>query len=506
MIIPIYVASVAGGCLATYWLTSLYNSKKRVRLLKAQSDELNRQIDDINSDKSDVEHDFEKLKELAYYDSMTSLPNTTKFNIDVKNLLNENPEANYALMVFEISNLKKINVMYGLGESDKVKKYVADTLIDKLGDAYIYAIINDTMYAIISSCDEDDEPTGLAELLSDYLAHYSSNIKIELQFGIYRITDPSIETDQMITLAELSKRTVKKDSDINYAFYTKELDDRLKEDKQMGAEMDYALEHRQFVTFLQPMVNLRNHQITSAEALVRWDHPEKGIMSPFKFMPLFETNNFIIKLDHYVWADSCKTIRHWIDNNIEPIPISINISPVHFSHPGFVDKLISLTEQFRISPQYIQLEFPERAFSDTNEEIKHELSRLSEAGFPICIDNFGSYHSPINLLRDLPVNMIKLDRKFLNDSIPTETGLTLVRYVIAMVKELDKDIIAEGVENLEQANNLLEIGCDNAQGFFFAKPIPLREFDELRAKVLKANYTPSIVYPTLKENSESLLP
>lgn len=504
--ISIYIAVAAGSALATFGATTLYNSKKRTRLLKAQLDDFNTQIGSVEDDKETITHEYEELKALAYYNDMTGLPNATKFSIDLKHEFEENPDANYALMVFEISNLNKINVMYGLGENDKVKKFVADTLMEKLGESYIYACIHDEIYAIISSCDEDDEPAGLAEILSDYLKNYSNNISIELQFGIYKITDKSMNIDQMINLAELSKRTIKKDDGVNYAFYTNELDNRLKEDKQMGAEMDYALEHRQFVTFLQPMINLRNHQIISAEALVRWDHPKKGILSPYAFMPLFETNNFIIKLDHYVWEDACKTIRHWIDNNMNPIPISINISPIHFSHPGFVDKLLSLVDKFRISSQYIQLEFPERAFSDTNDEVKHALKRLSEAGFPICIDNFGSYHSPINLLRDLPVSLIKLDRRFLNDSIPTETGLTLVRYVIAMVKELDKDIIAEGVETNDQANNLLEIGCDHAQGFFFSKPIPLREFDDLRATVLKSNYTPSIIYPTFENGDEALLP
>ena len=504
--IAAYIAVAAGTALVSVTSTTLYNSKKRIRLLKAQKDDFDSQLQTVENDKDNITNDYEALQNLAYYDELTGLPNTTKFTIELKRELSENPEANYAMMVFEISNLNRINVMYGLSQNDKVKKFVADTLMDKLGQSYIYGVIHDEIYAIISSCDEDDEPEGLAELLSNYLKNYSNNVSIELQFGIYKIVDKSMPIDQMINLAELSKRTIKKDSDVNYAFYTKELDDRLKEDKQMGAEMDYALKHRQFVTFLQPMVNLRNHQIISAEALVRWNHPEKGILSPYAFMPLFETNNFIIKLDHYVWEDACKTIRHWMDNNMNPIPISINISPIHFSHPGFVDKLKSLVNKFRISSEYIQLEFPERAFSDTTDEVIAILKELSEFGFPICIDNFGSYHSPINLLRDLPVALIKLDRRFLNDSLPTETGLTLVRYVIAMVKELDKDIIAEGVETNEQANNLLEIGCDHAQGFFFSKPVPLKSFDELRAKVLKANYTPSIVYPTFENGDESLLP
>ena len=154
----------------------------------------------------------------------------------------------------------------------------------------------------------------------------------------------------------------------------------------------------------------------------------------------------------------------------------------------------------------IVLEFPERAFSETTAEITGAMNRLSDEGFTICIDNFGSYHSPINLLKDLPVSIIKLDRKFLSRSLNNENGMTIVRYLNAMTKELDKSVIAEGVETVEQANRLTEIGCDFAQGFFFAKPLPLREFDEFHNKILSADYTPSITYPTFDSAGKSLLP
>jgi diguanylate cyclase (GGDEF)-like protein len=501
-----YIMAAVGCCLGGGILATALNLNKRKRLLKAQLNDFQEKINEVQKEKEGIISDFEDLKSIAYYDELTGLENQTKFIIELRKLLDENPESNYALLVFEISNLRQINVMYGNEEGDKVITYVADTLIDKLGNTYIYAKIKDNTYAIISSCDEDDEPTSLAELLSDILRQYSSNIVINLSFGIYKIIDKSLDIPTMIYNAELPKRTITKDSELNYAFYTDELHQKIIDDKLMGDTMNYALEHHQFTTYLQPIVNLRNHQIVAAESLVRWNHPEKGILSPFQFIPLFERNNFIIKLDHYVWADACKTIRHWMDNNIEPIPVSINISPIHFSHPGFVTKLIALTEQFRISPQYLKLEFGEIAFSETDVDRKRILEQLADAGFPICVDNFGSFNSPINILKDLPIGELKLDRRFLNNSLPTEEGLTIVRYLNAMAKELNKNVIAEGVETIEQANNLLQIGCDFAQGFFFAKPIPLREFDELRASVIKSNYTPSVVYPSFTDNNESLLP
>ncbi|MGN0374432.1 MAG: EAL domain-containing protein, partial [Butyrivibrio sp.] len=336
---------------------------------------------------------------------------------------------------------------------------------------------------------------------------YSNNISLELSFGIYKMSDKETPVSEAVSQAELAKRTVTGfKAGSNYAFFTPKLEVRLIEDKQMGKEMEYALEHNQFVMFMQPIVDLRSHKIIAAEALVRWDHPVKGILSPFKFIPLFETNNFIIKLDHYIWHEAFKTIRHWIDNKIEPIPISINISPIHFDHPRFMETLCTYAEQFRVPKEYIQLELPERVFSEVSDNILNITNELQKKGFVVCIDNFGSLHSPINALKDSNATIIKMDRKFLNDNINSNEGLTLIRYIHAMAKELGMQVIAEGVETIEQANYLSGLGCDYAQGFFFAKPMALREFDEFNKRIMKNEYIPSLMYPTFEELNKDLLP
>lgn len=192
-----YVITAAACTVLASGLTTLYTSKKRVRLLKAQSEDFQQKINEVIDEKKQVEDEFEQLKTIAYYDELTGLENLTKFNIELKKLLEENPDSNYALLVFEISNLRQINVMYGPEEGDKIITYVADTLTDKLGNSYNYAKLKDNMYAIVSSCDEDDEPTSLADLLSDILKNYSSNIFINLAFGIYKIVDKTMDVSQM---------------------------------------------------------------------------------------------------------------------------------------------------------------------------------------------------------------------------------------------------------------------------------------------------------------------
>lgn len=456
---------------------------------------------------ADKDHSrIQELEEIAYKDPITGLNNMAKFSIDCREMIEKYPESNFGIIIFEIDNLNKINISYGLQECDKVRCFVADYMRSLLKTYYIYGRVHEQLFAVLANYDEDDELVNVIDLISSNLKDYSKNFQVHMSFGIYRIEDKSMQISAMVNLAELAKRTITKNSDSNYAFYTHELEQRLIEDDQIGAEMNHALEHHQFIMYMQPMVNLRTHEVIGGEALVRWNHPTRGILSPFRFIPLFEANNFIIKLDHYIWSDAFKTIRHWIDNNVKPVPIHINISPIHFDHPGFVDTLNGYAAKFKVPKEFIVLEFPERAFSETTDEIKAAMNRLSEDGFPICIDNFGSYHSPINLLKDLPISIIKLDRNFLSRSLGTENGATIVRYLNAMTKELGKTVIAEGVETSEQTKELTEIGCDYAQGFFFAKPLPLREFDEFHAKLLSAKYMPTITYPTFEDGDKSLLP
>lgn len=452
----------------------------------------------------------EQIKELeknAYYDMVTGLMNMSKFSLECERRINSMPGAFFGVIVFEVENLDRIRLLYGLDECDKVRCYIADSLNEILNYAYIYGRVHEDLFAVFACYDEEDELPNIVNLLTENIHSYAKNVNLTLHFGIYNMDDNIIPIPQAINMAELAKRTVVKNkTEENYAFFTEALEERLVEDKQMSEEMNNALDHKQFVMYMQPMVNLRTHEIIGAEALVRWEHPTKGVLSPYRFLPLFEANNFIIKMDHYIWREAFKTIRHWIDNKIDPIPISINISPIHFEHPRFIETLCNYAEQFRIPKNMIELEMPERIFADATENIDRILRELAEEGFVLCIDNFGSYHSPINALKEAPISVIKLDRKFLSNNLSSTEGLTLVRYLYAMAKELGMQIVAEGVETIEQANDLNELGCDYAQGFFFAKPMGLRDFDAFHKEIIKNKYIPAVVYPSFQDMSKDLLP
>ena len=200
-----------------------------------------------------------------------------------------------------------------------------------------------------------------------------------------------------------------------------------------------------------------------------------------------------------MWEECCKVIRRWIDNKMTPLPISMNISPLHLQSTAFIDKLEQLMHSYLISKELLVLELPERGVANASREVAEIIMKLKERGFSLCIDNFGSVHSPLNLLKDYPIERIKLDRSFLTKNSSSNEGLTILRYLIAMAKELNLTVITEGVESLQQANFLSDIGCDIAQGYFFAKPLDVRHFDQLNKSMLRNLYRPSEYYPTFED-------
>ena len=346
----------------------------------------------------------------------------------------------------------------------------------------------------------------LVQTISDRLEKYSDTFAVEAIFGIYVIdrdkTDDSLMDIMNCTL--LAQKAIKDPKVSNYEYFTEALNRTYNENKKMSAKMEEALEKHNFMVYLQPIIDLHSYQIVSAEALVRWDFPGKGILSPYAFLPLFENTSLIQKLDYYMWEECCKIIQRWVANKITPIPIAMNISPIHLQSTAFIDKLEQLLKAYLVPKNLLILELPERGVANASQEVAEIITLLHEKGFSLCIDNFGSVHSPLNLLKDYPIERIKLDRVFLRKNSSSEKGLTILRYLVAMAKELDLTVITEGVESLEQANYLADIGCDIAQGYFFAKPLIVRHFDQLNKSMLHALYRPSEYYPTFNDFSKDV--
>lgn len=467
-----------------------------------KTEKLEKDLENANAKNVEM---LDRLNKVAYMNTVSNIYNIDYFINKTCKKFVDNPSGEYTLVTFNIANMGNINKLFGSDEGNRSIVFAAETLrfVAQLKH-YPYAHLYSNLFgALVTSC-KDDVILGFVEDLTERLNNYTDSFSLESSFGIYKVTDVNVPMLEMINCTMLAQNMNKNIKECNYNYYNDTLDKQFKENKQMSAEMEVAMEEHKFLMYLQPMVNLRTFKITSAEALVRWNHPEKGILSPYAFLPLLEGTSVIEKLDYYMWEECCRTIRRWIDNKIEPTPIDMNISPIHFASNKFITKLNELTEHYLIDKNLLVLEIPERAVASGNKTVINIMNELHENGYNLCIDNFGSMSSPINLLQDLPINSIKIDRSFIIKNTATEEGLTILRYLIAMTIEVGLSVYVEGVETEDQADFLAEIGSEVAQGYFFSKPINLREFDELNRSMINKVYKGDSYYPTFEDLEKDL--
>lgn len=452
----------------------------------------------------ELEKTVDSLNKSVYTDITTKIGNRDYFIKKTIEVLNRDTDREFTLIGFQISNIGKVNQMFGPTEGDRLVRYTAQKLRMHAKKGSVYAIVQSNLFAILLPSQEDEEILDWVKSMTDDIEHSTDLFKIELRFGIYKIADKSEKISEMISRMVLAQRSVGGGSKENYLFFDEEMNRQYEENSKMCEEMEIALETKKFVMYLQPMVDLHTRKIYSAEALVRWEHEKKGLLSPYAFLPVFENTNLMLKLDYYMWEEACKTLRRWIDNKMEPLPLMLNISPIHLHDAGFIKILSDLLDQYKLQKNMLVLELPERALTGGNEEAIRMVKNIAESGYTICIDNFGGLHSPVNLLRDMPVSMVKLDRKFLTENSKNEEGETILRYLIAMAKELDLTVVTEGVETLQQVNFLTEIGCDIAQGYFFSKPVSLRAFDKLNKEISRSGFRSNQYYPTFTDMEQGL--
>lgn len=248
-------------------------------------------------------------------------------------------------------------------------------------------------------------------------------------------------------------------------------------ENRIEAEMDYALRSGQFKIYLQPKVNMVTSKIYGAEALSRWIHPKEGLRTPDKFIPLFERNGFICKLDMYVYEEVCKMKQRWVGKKYEHIPVSVNMSRMHLKDAEFPHKLKRIADKYNVSIEELEIEVTEGIFVDDMDSMLKALKTIKDYGFLISIDDFGSGFSALNMLKDLEVDTIKIDKEFLRESTDNSRGKRVVKSVISMCRDLKFDVVTEGVETGEQAKFVTSCGCQIAQGFYYSKPVTIPEFE-----------------------------
>lgn len=417
------------------------------------------------------------LQERAETDSLTGILNGESFYIKADEIKYAHPDRQFAVIVMDIDKFKIVNDLYGMSGGNRVLVEVAQILQDMIGEKDICARRYADVFLIFTQCDQEKQIKHLVKAIERKISKLNLDVVIMPYFGVCWVNDPMISAEEYCELASFAHKSIKERARVNWGFY----DDRVKKDmikeKQMEGEMSLALEAGEFHAFLQPKMDFCTGQLVGAEALVRWIHPRWGMIPPAKFIPLFEHNGFILKLDEEIWRQTCGILRRWMDEGKKPVPISVNVSRMHLLSTKLLPTLIALTEEWKVPRELLILELTESLFVDNISYYEKTLNELRQAGFLLAMDDFGSGYSSLNMLKDIPIDILKIDCGFLSETVASDRGKTIIQHIIAMVKDLDICIIAEGVETKEQAQFLLEAGCPIGQGYYYAKPIPVEEFE-----------------------------
>lgn len=425
-----------------------------------------------------------ELKYRADYDTLTGLYNKTKFFEMTRMLLRKYPDDTFAFLRLDIAKFQLVNSFFGMHEGDRLLCYVAEELLKFAGDSsrITFGRIEADIFGICMPYRGEQTLVEFIKYLRMRIGEYNLEYDIVPMFGVYVIEDIELNIDAMYDRANLASKKCKGNYVCNYAFYTSEMSEELVKEQRIVNSMRRALDGNEFVLYLQPKYRLKDNKMAGAEVLVRWISPVKGMVSPAEFIPIFERNGFITKLDYYVWEKTCQLLAKWLEEGRNPEPISVNISRVSLYNPRLAEIICTLVEKYKIPPRMLQLELTESAYTNNPLAIKEMMERFQEAGFSILMDDFGSGYSSLNVLKDIAVDILKIDMKFLSDTDKQGRSENILASVVRMAKWLDMPVVAEGVERREQVDFLRSIGCEYVQGYYFAKPMSVEDYEDIAFK------------------------
>ena len=422
---------------------------------------------------------FSQAETMRLYltDDLTGIPNLVSFTRDVLSMRQASPGCRFILGVFDIKGFKVINDLYGFDEGNRALRYIAAKMAEYVKDLGFCARMYADRFAICIP-DSTESLDQLYKFSEKTCASYDLYYPLSLDFGFYRPDDTSLSVRLMLDFAQLAQRSVKGSFKMRHAFYDKKMRESILQEAQITAEMRSALSDNQFRIYLQPQYNHKTRSMTGAEVLVRWIHPDRGIISPAIFIPVFEKNGFITMLDKFVWEQACILLRKWLDNGDKAVPLSVNLSRLDLYDPELINIFTGLIKKYNLPTELLKLEITESAYVENASQLIGIVTRLQQHGFIIEMDDFGSGYSSLNSLKDVPVDILKLDLKFISEDNSGRGG-NILQSIIRMARWLSLPVIAEGVETLQQADYLVSVGCEIIQGFYYSRPVPVSDFEKM---------------------------
>lgn len=428
----------------------------------------------------DVKESSISLDDIPENEMQSVLKNISRkraFRRNVHELLYSSTK-NVGFIQFDVRKFKIINDLYGEKFGDEVLEFITQTLKNYCQEKQFFMNLRSDVFMIVTEYEQEEELITLIKQLESKISSFK-NVKLQTSFGVYAVEDKGMELRQMEDRAAMARKAAKKNVLTNITFYKQQFKESLYNRKFIEENMQAAITERQFMMYLQPKYSIAKNEIIGAEALVRWKNPQRGMIYPDQFIPVIEENGFIKKVDYYIWEEACRFIKKCEQAGVRPCPVSVNVSRVHLRDDECIQVLADMIKRNGISKELLELEITETA---GNQQVSLKALQLKEEGYTLLMDDFGSGYSSLNILLETPFDVIKLDRKFMENMMVSNKGRLILEQVVNMVNKLDLGLLAEGVETKEQVDLLRSIGCDQVQGYYYAKPMPEEEFFELLSK------------------------
>ena len=424
---------------------------------------------------------LQRERYLATHDRLTGVYNREYFYEQAEKEMKENPKESYLMICSDIRNFKLVNELFGREQADQLLQKIGRALEKHSRPGEVYGrLVNDRFALLMKKKNYQEriffqKPNQAVQMEGEVV------FPIHNYIGVYEVQPQDTSVPIMCDRALMALQTIKENYDKHVAYYTEELRRKIIKEQELASALEEAIQEKQFKVYLQPQITAQG-KLLGAEALIRWQHPKRGMIPPGEFIELFEKNGMIVRVDQYMWEEVCRQLKEWRDKGWDDLYISVNISPKDFLLIDIYECFTRLIKKYNIPPHVLNLEITETSMMEDFEEKLKLIGRLQEAGFTVEMDDFGSGYSSLNMLKNIEVDVLKVDMAFLGETANEKRGRTILKSVVGMSKELGTTVVVEGVETKEQLELLKQYGCDIFQGYYFAKPMPVLQFEEMVQK------------------------
>ena len=486
--------------------------RERAEQAEEHVNELQHYVAELERSSEALQESHENFRHAAYHDALTGLPNRNYFIDTLKELLHasrENTESNFAVLFLDLKSFKTINDSLGHSLGDRLIKDVARRLEGLVReDDMVGRFSGDKFGIILSDLLSREEATAFADRLAKRLAEpYTldgrqvfTSAKIGIAYGNSKYP----EAEDILRDADIAMYYAK-DNEENYVIFDQKMHIRAVTRLQLETDLRFAIERNEFELYYQPIISLETATLEGFEALVRWNHPQRGLVPPNEFIPISESTGLIIPMTVQILHSACSQVVKWQNKygSARPLSVAVNLSGKHFGHPALVEQIKTVIAETGIDAASLKLELTESAVMDNAETAILMLKQIKETGVRISIDDFGTGYSSLSYLHRFPIDLLKVDRSFVSAMEENTENGEIVRTVIALAKALNLKVVAEGIESIHQFHQLRILGCEYGQGYLFSKPLPVADIERLLTDNTRwQNILPNSGMPVIPQNRE----